>query len=425
MTPYATWSSSLDARGLALDGDDVWVATSGGLDRYRGETRERRHYAVADGLDTLDVRDVSVDGGRVGVRTATGHCVLAAMPDRFTCTPAPPPPPVVERLPPFRGHPVAARVTTRRETWIATRGGGAFVLPGGDETRAVSVGGRGAVPRSFVHAAATFSGSLWLGTFEEGLYRIALDGKGALPSVLADAAARVAAPVRLVNRIVATGGSSPALYVGASEGLFVSRDGKTFSRVSSVAPAAITGLAATDENLWVATTEALYRLPLSGRGRVEMSVVRPEGTRAIQDLTVDDRGTAWLATEDRGVVRVAPDLGTRAFDRVAGLPSSWFVAVDADGAGGVVATSLRHGTVRITEGGTWEDVPWAPSPWGLGVRHDAQRTCIGTQGGVTCAYADGSYASLADLPDPRVHLVFPVAGSVLVGTEAGLALYAL
>jgi ligand-binding sensor domain-containing protein len=228
-----------------------------------------------------------------------------------------------------------------------------------------------------------------------------------------------------VNRVVATTGKDPALFVGGSEGLFVTRDGSTFAHVDAIGAHAITGLAATRHHLWVAASEALYRLPLSGRGiAVQRSFVRPGGSHAIQALAVDENDVAWLATEDRGVVRVGTDGTIHTYDRVAGLPSSWFVGLDPDGAGGVFAASLRHGAVHLTQDGAWSKVDWAPSPWGLGVQHDATRTCIATQEGATCE-SGAVRVSLGHLPDPRVHAFLPLGTSMLVGTEAGVAVYPL
>lgn len=423
VAPIETWSSARDARSLAADDAFVWVATGGGADRYSRSARERRHFGVEDGLDTLDVRSVESTAAGIVVQTATSRCPLTG--ERFTCSPAAAPGAKVASSALFDGHPVAARLRVGDDAWVATRGGGAFFVPSEDASKAIALTASSEDPASFVHTGAVFRGALWLGTFDDGLYRVPLGEDGRPASSLAASARRVKSPARLVNRLVATTGKDRALYVGASDGLFVTRDGATFSRVSAIAPRAITGLAATEQHVWVSSTEALYRLPLDGRGRVQRSFVRPAGSRSIQAVAVDAHGTAWLATEDRGVVRIAPDGAIQSYDRVAGLPSSWFVAVDVDERGGAFATSLRHGTVHVARDGSWSAVDWAPSPWGLGVRRDARRTCIATQGGARCETKDGERESLALLPDPRVHMLLPVGSVVLAGTEAGVAVYAL
>ncbi|HVJ89564.1 MAG TPA: hypothetical protein VM580_07145 [Labilithrix sp.] len=423
IAPIETWSSARDARSLAADSAYVWVATGGGLDRYTQSSRERRHFGVEDGLDTLDVRSVETTEAGIVVQTATSRCAMSG--ERFTCTPAQPPAAKADKVAPFHGHPVTARLRVGPDAYVATRGGGAFFVPSEDASKAVPLAAIAGEPESFVHTGAVFRGALWLGTFHDGLYRVPLGRDGRPVGTLATSAKRVKSPARLLNRVLATGGKAPALYIGASEGVFVSRDGSTFSRLGAIGPHAITGLAATEQHLWVTSTEALYRLALDGQGPVQRAFVRPAGSRAIQSVAIDAEGTAWLATEDRGVVRVAPDGAIHGYDRVAGLPSSWFVAVDADGAGGAIATSLRHGTVHIARDGSWSTIDWAPSAWGLAIRRDAQRTCIATQGGARCETTRGEIESLALLPDARVHVFLPLGGTTLVGTEAGVAVYRL
>jgi hypothetical protein len=422
--PLETWSSARDARAIAADDAHVWIATGGGLDRYTRATRERRHFGVQDGLDTLDVRSVESTSAGIVARTGTSRCALSRG-ERFLCSLAKAAPAKAENLALLQGYPISASLRVGSDTYVATRGGGAFFAPAGDSSKAVALTSASKEPASFVHAGAVFGNALWLGTFDDGLYRVPLDPQGRPTGALAQTARSVKSPARLVNRLVATTGKNSALYVGASEGLFVTRDGATFTRVNAIAPHAITGLAATPTHLWVSSTEALYRLALDGQGPVQRSFVRPGGSHAIQAVTVSDDGVAWLATEDRGVVRVDNDGSIHTYDRVAGLPSSWFVAVDTDGAGGVIATSLRHGAVHLGRDGAWSKLDWAPSPWGLGVRRDSLRTCLATQGGATCETKDGTHESLALLPDPRVHVFLPLGNGTLVGTEAGVAVYPL
>lgn len=421
--PIETWGSARDARSLAAGGDFVWVATGGGVDRYAHDGSAHRHFGTAEGLDTLDARSVEVTNGNVVARTGTSRCELGS--DHFVCKTAKAPPPSVTNLSLFRGHPIAARLRVGNDEWIATRGGGAFLLPNTEASKAVALESTTNDPSSFFHTGAVFGNAVWLGTFHDGLYRVPLDSEGKPSGSLAKTAVRVTTPARLVNRLVATSGKDGALYVAASEGLFVTRDGVRFTRVDAIAPHAMTGLSFAANHLWATSTEALYRLASSGRGQVERSFVRPAGTHAIQAVAVDDGGTAWLATEDRGVVRVDIDGTIRSYDRVAGLPSSWFVAVETDGSGGVIASTLRHGTVRIASDGSWSTLAWAPNPWGLAVRRDGQRVCIATQGGAACRASDTLPTTLALLPDPRVHLVVPLGPTLLVGTEAGSALYPL
>jgi hypothetical protein len=81
--------------------------------------------------------------------------------------------------------------------------------------------------------------------------------------------------------------------------------------------------------------------------------------------------------------------------------------------------------VHLTPDGAWSKIDWAPSPWGLGVSRNALRTCIATQRGATCETKDGEHEALGHLPDRRVHVFLSLATTTLVGTEAGVAVYAL
>jgi ligand-binding sensor domain-containing protein len=310
-------------------------------------------------------------------------------------------PPTAEPSANQRPHPRPDGTIEPRETWTKTRDGRPL----------------------FVDSGARFRNAVWLGTFNEGLYRVSLDAGGHLGAHVGSRARPVASPVRMVNRLVAT---DRALFVGANEGLFVTRDGATFRRLETIAARAITGLATTKEHLWVASTEAVYRIGRAGLGRVERAIVYPAGSHAIQSLEVDQDGVAWIATEDRGIVRI-DEQDVRAADRLAGLPTSWFVDVEPDGAGGAFGASLRHGAVHLERDGSWELVDWAPDAWTLGVRvaGGGHLVCVGTQDGAACRTRGGGGRTLglAGLPDARAHFFLPVGDTMLVGTEAGIAVY--
>jgi ligand-binding sensor domain-containing protein len=430
LTPGTMLVDGSDARALAADGTHVWVATGGGLEQYTHGGTFLRRFGTGDGLDTVDVRDVRAVGGVILTETATGHCVAGAgEPNlRFVCQHAPPSPAQPSRLGDFRGLPLSARLAVAGSVFLATRGGGVFRAPQGDLHGATRLGPPGAAPKSFVQTAAHFRGALWLGTFDDGLHRVPLAKDGTLDGPLAERIAPVPSPVRMVNRLAA---SSRTLFVAGNEGLFASDDGVRFDRVSAIAQRPMTGIAIEGTKLWVASSEAVYRLELGDtrqrlpttKPKLERSFVYPAGTHAIQSIAVGTDGVAWLATEDRGVVRV-DERGARSFDSLAGLPTSWFVAVVADGHGGTIATSLRHGTVHVKSDGSWQPLDWSPNPWGLSLAQGSNGLCIGTQGGAACRTGDRT-VRLAGLPDPRVHTFVPVGDSLLVGTEGGLAVYAL
>jgi ligand-binding sensor domain-containing protein len=116
------------------------------------------------------------------------------------------------------------------------------------------------------------------------------------------------------------------------------------------------------------------------------------------------------------VVRVDGD-HVQVFDRAAGLPSSWALAVDVSRDGSALMGTLRHGLCRIRQDGNLEPVP-LPDPWVLRVRVDADRVYVGTQGGAF-VIQDGNVHTVAHVPDPRVHEIRAIGDELWVGTEGG------
>ena len=111
--------------------------------------------------------------------------------------------------------------------------------------------------RSFVRSIVSFRGRLWLGTFDDGFYVVdAAEDVLADPSLLARAQ-HVRAPFRMITDATVANG---ALYVGANEGLFVTKDGSRFARVDEVS-SRVTSLAQSGGALYATTTSALWRVP--------------------------------------------------------------------------------------------------------------------------------------------------------------------
>jgi hypothetical protein len=57
-------------------------------------------------------------------------------------------------------------------------------------------------------------------------------------------------------------------------------------------------------------------------------------------------------------------------------------------------------------------------PWGQTASRIGDHVCFGTQEGASCGAI-----RFRGLPDPRVHVLFPVGRKIIVGTEAGIAVY--
>ncbi len=388
---------------LAADGASVWAATEGGLERYdRASGARLRLYTPLDGLDEASVLDVAVRDGAVEARTRRARCALDRARDAFVCAAAPehaPPRPRV--LGAFEGHRVSARLAIGEERYVGTAGGGLY-REGAPPRRLTP---EGQLCANHVVDVVPHDGRIYLGTFDDGLC-VAEGG----------AFRRVPAPFRMVNDLVST----PAgLFVASSDGLYVTRDGRTFTRHRRLVRAT-TGLAFDGRSLWVSTTYSLHRLRVAG-GPPPTDVLRPAGTTAIQDLALAPDGTVWLATEDRGAVRVRGDEIT-IFDRAAGLPSSWAIAVDVATDGTAYVGTLRHGLVAIAPDGSHHRVP-LPDAWILGVRTEGDGgVLVGTQAGAFALASNGAApaTALGPLPDRRVHDVRRVDGALYLATEGGL-----
>lgn len=403
------WGNASEVRSLATHGGYVWAATSGGLDRY-GAT-SRAHFGTPEGLDTVDVRDVHVEGGVLVVHTAFSTCRLDE--DRFACAVAKPSLPNAPSGLRFKGSELTSRAVLGANTIVGTSASGVWLLPDGDASRATRLDPQEKQgPRSFVKKTARFKGRLYIGTFDDGL----LEAAGSI-----DEATDTGAPFRMVNDLEVVSG---ALFAAANEGLFFSFDGKRWQRVELGDTRAATGITEGSAGVYASTTGGLWKLGVSKSGvKVESSIWRPAGTKSIQGVAASGP-YVYLATEDRGVVQF-DGKKFRAVDRLSGLPTSWAVDVAGDGKGGAYMATLRDGVVHVNGDRTWSRLPGLPSQWTSTVAVDGGTVCVGTQEGAAC-YGDPALPptrTFALLPDPRAHAVAKLDGRWLVSTEAGVALY--
>jgi ligand-binding sensor domain-containing protein len=281
---------------------------------------------------------------------------------------------------------------------------------------------RAGAPPLFVRTIVSYRGRVWLGTFTDGLYVIdASPDELVERAEIATNATPLPAPFRMVNDAVAVGGS---LYVAANEGLYVTRDGAHFQRIRQVDVRGVTALATDGHSLYATTTSALWRVRLEGDRRGAAVWWKPGGSRSLQGVIVE-KSTVWLASEDRGAIRFDGKAFT-AYDRLAGLPTSWVVAIAGDGEGGVYAATLRDGAMHLKANGDYTALPGLPSAWGLTVARADGEVCVGTQDGAACsdeargaAGTSGSWQMLDRLPDRRVHAFLHTSEGLVVGTEAG------
>jgi ligand-binding sensor domain-containing protein len=276
-----------------------------------------------------------------------------------------------------------------------------------------------AIAGEFVRTLTVYQGRVWVGTFNDGLF--VLDGS---PQEGLENAHRVSTPFRMVNDALELNG---ALYVAANEGLFFTGDAVTFERVRQVGARGVTAIAFDGRSLFATTTSALWRVRLGSKGPPDAVWWKPAGSRSLQGV-VAERGHVWLASEDRGAILFDGRVFT-AYDALAGLPTSWVVAITGDGEGGVFEATLRDGAIHVDAAGAWQPMEGLPSPWTLSVVSSDREVCVGTQDGAAC-YERRSDAALSrwsapssrvdGLPDRRVHAFLATPCGLLVGTEAGM-----
>lgn len=377
----------------------IWVATRGGVETYDpGSLARTRVYTTADGLASNDVRALRVEGGAVIARTPDATCWLADGGARFACAPAPRvASPVAAVAPLAHGRRATASLTLRDGRTIVGTTGGLWL---GDH-RLTPDGG---VCGNHVMAFAEHRGALWLGTFDQGLCRTTGGGFTS-----------IAAPFRMVNDLVST---PRGLFVAAGEGLFVSRDGQTFTRVADAPETQYNDLAFDGVSVYATTPAVVRRLPASRGAPRARAWWLPGGSHAMQAIAVAG-GAVWIASEDRGALKIS-GRDVAIYDRAAGFPSSWAVDVAALPDGGALVATLRHGLWRVAPDGAITPAA-APDPWLLSVTATpGGAVLVGAQGGA--AVLDGGVATpIGPLPDPNVHAITLHGGALWVGTEGGTA----
>jgi ligand-binding sensor domain-containing protein len=303
-------------------------------------------------------------------------------------------------------------LTIAGRTFIGTAGRGLWLA--GPHPTALTLGDQ--ICSNHVVAVARFRGDVWLGTFDQGL--CAFDGQSFR---------RARVPFRMVNDLVAT---STALFVASTRGLFRSTDGVHFQKVAALDGRGITDLAVDGQTLWAVSPAALWRIPLGASGRLR-GYFLPGGSHALQAVDAAG-GTVWMASEDRGAIRFRHGQ-FQAFDRAAGLPTSWDVDVAATDDGGAYVATLRHGLVHLdADGRVQPAATQLPDRWLLHVsRDDRGALWVGTQGGAariehrspTTAAAATVAATVDRLPNPCVHAIATIGDDTWFATEGGTAVY--
>ncbi|HKO46199.1 MAG TPA: VIT domain-containing protein [Polyangiaceae bacterium] len=270
----------------------------------------------------------------------------------------------------------------------------------------------GELPSSNVSALATFQGKLVVGSFDGGAFSI-------------DAAEQITqlegAP-RFINALLA---EPEALWLASATGLFQLKDGESRELPLGFAASHVNGLArAKDGTLWLATSDGL--LGLRGQSWRKLDERQGLPSRIVYAVSEGADGTLWAGTA-AGVARIRRD-GVETFSVESGaLPHRWVTALLADEGGTYVGT-YQGGVTRLDSSGA-SPVPGTGSLWlnphGLG--RLGSRLYAASMGDGLVAFGLGPKASqlpatrLGPLPSTDVTAVKAFAGSLWVGTRAGLA----
>ena len=387
----ALYTDTAHVAGVAVQGEVLWAATSGGVEQYdlRLGTRTRV-FTTEDGLDANEVLRVWSEGASLRARTARSECRLETQ-GRFLCTPAAPLPPAEPAVAPLHHRArETARIRADGREIVATDGAGLWL-----DGRRITPDGQ--LCGNHVEALASLRGALWVGTFDRG---ICVLERGQFRSV--------PVPFRMVNDLAAT---PEGLWVAAGEGLYFSPEGHRFLRETRVRERGANRIAVTRRWVFVTTPAALYAIRRD-KAAIVRRWRRPAGSTALQAVAVSGRDV-WLASEDAGVIRMRGEK-FQVFDRASGLPSSWIVDVAPARGGGVWVATLRDGMLRLGPDGSVRERGRDSRAWGLRVYVDDGSVLFGTQQGIE--------GWTAPLPDPRVHALLRTSDGLWVGTEGGLLL---
>lgn len=411
--PTAIYSNTSYVEALAAQGNQLWTATRGGLERYDVARRTRDAlYTTQDGLPSLLVEGVALTAdGRPMAITAEHRCILHLATNRFGCERRTPTPnaPLAEGADRVEGSPVTARyAATDGSEWLGTADLGLWVR---DHEKLVRVTPSNQIVANHVLAITQWRGAVYFASFDRGLGSL----KEGQFNVLA-------VGPQLLNDALAT---PEGLFVASSEGLFVTTDGLTFQRERRVTERVVNDLAydAKRKILYATATSSLWELPLGNSRRSIRAEYLPGGSHSLQAVDVAEDGCVYLASEDRGILRRDGRRRYTGFDRLAGYPSSWATDVLAVNRDGAWAASLRHGVFGV--GLTRQSTVGGIEPWVLFLARDPadpRSSFIGTQGGAWIA-KDDELHPLHGLPNRCVHSLARLSDGLWVGTEGGVAVY--
>ncbi len=200
----------------------------------------------------------------------------------------------------------------------------------------IDLAARGHPPSSVLSLANARDGGVWLGTYDQGVLRIAAHDDGTLPAQIDR---RHGLPSNHVRAIAQA--NDGTLWIGTAEGLMAWKDGalSRIGRADGMPSDFIRALhEGRDGSLWIATSGGIANRAADGHMR---TWTRDSGFPAAGgfDVVDDEDGTIWIAS-DLGIVRLRDGRFTR-YDHASGLPSNSIFRILDDGRGTLWMSSNR------------------------------------------------------------------------------------
>jgi ligand-binding sensor domain-containing protein len=193
-------------------------------------------------------------------------------------------------------------------------------------------------PGNVISLAATRDQSIWLGTQDNGLFRLSQGHISKVAQELKDSKINVLLPAD-------TGG----LWIGTDKGIHLWEGGAlaTLNLPSSVKQLQILAMARDrDANVWIGTNHGIVRITPSGV--VSLNQLNPKPGFEVTAIYEDLDGDIWFGGP-RGVERLRNGMLTT-YSTSEGLPSSGIGSVDADSTGRIWFAPLSGGLYWMEEG---------------------------------------------------------------------------
>ncbi|UJR78433.1 ligand-binding sensor domain-containing protein [Sandaracinus amylolyticus] len=392
---------------LETHGDDVLVATLGGVSRVAGDGTIAARADETRAAERLAVRDVRAIHRTWVASWGGGVAQLEGT-----------------RVRSIRGVSARARALAVQGdvVWVADDGGLVRVEHG--TARRVLGGG---LPSADLTALARYDGAIWIGTFDRGLARMDASGRIEAVRIALD---RWHVDPRVNDLAVTRGAEGARLWIATDRGVFV-HDGRRFAPIddpNGPGDQHVTALHVDRRGaLWATTSRVLARREGDRWQRWSGDDSMP--VAQLHAVTTDARGNVWVGSL-HGLLRFDPATGRFARESVAtgALPVDWVTAV-APWRGGLLAGTYHGGLVTHTSGRFVIEREGATLPCGWinphAIETRAERAWVGTLEGGLLVGEPGAWSRIGrseGMPGDDVTDVLAIdEHEAWIATRAGLA----